>query len=149
MELNMAVTKTGRLGVRAVTLTTQQYRQLGETMLDTIKRRILRGINASGQRSKPLSKFYAKQKAKMRHTGHPIRDMFLTGLTLNSYRVVRAWGGTIRIEPTSAEGRKRAFFSQRREAMIGVTRSEERAVVAEARRMMGRNTTVAWEPTGR
>lgn len=149
MQMKMQVVKTGRVSNKKLMLTTAQYRQLGEAMLDANKKRILRGINVQGSSAKPLSKFYRKQKAKIRHTGRPIRDMFLTGLTLNSYRVVRAWGGIIRAEPTSAEGRKRAFFSQRREAMFGFTPHEERAVIAEARKMFGRNTTVAWEPSSK
>lgn len=143
MEMTMKVVQTGQL--KALKLNAAQYRQLGNAMLDANKKRIRRGINAAGNPAKPLSKKYQRIKKKKRGVTRAIRDMWLTGLTMNSYQIVRAHSGVIRAEPRTAEGRKRAWAAQRLEPMFGFTPAEEKAVQKEARAMFGRNTRVLWE----
>lgn len=139
----MKVVQSGQL--KPLKLSAAQYRQLGNAMLAANKRRIKRGINAEGKQARPLSKKYQRIKRKVRGVARPIRDMVLTGRTMDSYQIVRAYGGVIRAEPRTAEGRKRAWAAQRLEPMFGFTAVEEKAVQKEARAMFGRNAQVLWE----
>lgn len=151
--MKMKVVQSGQL--KPLKLTAEQYRQLGNAMLAAQKKRISRGINVKGQPAAPLSKKYQRIKRKTRGVSRPIRDMKLTGQTLNSFQIVRAYGGVIRAEPRSTEGKKRAWAAQlvrdtpggprRFEPMIGFTDAEEKAVQKQAREMFGRNTKVLWE----
>lgn len=143
MQMKLTVKESGKL--KALKLNAAQYRQLGNAMLAANKRRIARGINADGNPARPLSKAYEAIKRKVRRVARPIRDMRLTGVTMNSYQITRAHGGIIRAEPTTGTARTRAFMAQRLEPMIGFTPVEERAVIKEARAMFGKYVQVSWE----
>src|SRR4030095_1477667 len=136
MQFRIKIKATGKL--KAPKVTTAEYRELGNAMVANMKKRIARGINADNMPAAPLSPLYAKYKARARHTRRPIRDMFLTGLTLGSYQVQRAWGGVIRAERSNQTARKRAFINQHLEPMFGFTDSEAEAVVKRARQLFGR-----------
>lgn len=126
-------------------LSAAEYRMIGESAVERMKARILKGVNADNQRAKPLSKRYAAIKARERHTSRPVRDMFLSGMTLNDYRVQRAYNGLIEAYPSSTEAQKRAILAQHIDPMFGFTDAEEKEVVRQVRAMYGRNAKVIWK----
>ena len=142
MQIKLKIHGKGELRMKQ--LPAAEWRKLGEAMLAANKRRILKGVNAEGQPAKPLAPKYARIKRKQLRISRPIRDMRLTGETLLSYQVVRASGGIIRCEPKTAQGRKKAFFCQRLEPMIGFTDYEEAAVMRTVRSMLGRGANLEW-----
>jgi hypothetical protein len=135
--------KIGKLA--QLKLSAAEYRAIGDAAVDRMKMRILQGVNADNQRAKPLSKKYAALKAEMRHTRRPIRDMFLSGMTLTDYRVQRAYGGVIEAYPSSTEAQKRAILAQHIDPMFGFTDAEEKEVVKQVRLMYGRNAKTIWK----
>ena len=144
-SVKIAVKTNGKLA--QLKMSAREYREIGEVMLDSMKLRILKGINADGQKASPLSPAYARIKAEIRNTRRPIRDMFLSGMTLNDYRVRKAHGGQIVCEPASTEAQKRAILAQRIEPMFGFTNAEEKAVVKHVRQIYGRHAQVLWKST--
>ena len=144
MQIKFEVKQAGSL--KPLKLSSDQYRTLGNAMIEANKKRIAKGVNIYDEKAKPLHPRYAKFKAKKRGVRRPIRDLNLTGLTLRSFAVKRAYGGIIRCEPSGAVARRRAYFSQFREPLIGFTSYEEKAVVAVVRRMFGRQAQLLWKP---
>lgn len=126
-------------------LSADEYRFIGNAAVERMKQRILKGVNSDNQRAKPLSKKYAAIKARERHTARPIRDMFLSGMTLNDYRVQRAYNGLIEAYPSSPEAQKRAILAQHIDPMFGFTEAEEKEVVKQVRAMYGRNAQTIWK----
>lgn len=143
MKFKLKIVSTGTM--KAPKLTTAEYRALGEEIVAAMKRRLARGINNEGNPAYPLSDYYARIKAKIRRTRHPIRDLHLTGMTLNDFQVRRAWGGIIRAGPQLPTARKRALLAQLIDPLIGFTDYEQRAVVKRVRQLYGRKITAIFE----
>lgn len=85
--------------------------RIGTVMVDSVKERIAKGIDADGKSAKPLSKSYAIFKTKSLKknrgigTNRPIRDLSLTGKSLQNYSLRKAIDNVIRADATTRDAR--------------------------------------------
>lgn len=85
--------------------------RIGTVMVSSVKERIGKGVDADGRAAKPLSKSYAIFKSKTLKrtrgigTNRPIRDLSLTGKSLQNYSLRRAVDNVIRADATTRDAR--------------------------------------------
>lgn len=142
--VKITVPKSGR--IKTPKLDHGQLTEIGEVMVAEQKERWAQGLDASGARAPKLSRGYMFRKARIRRTNRPIRDMELTGLTKDNFKLRKAIGGVIRAENSSREGRKRARQAQKAAEMIGFAGSDQVAVFKAAQKQYGRYAKTAWVP---
>jgi hypothetical protein len=118
-------------------------------MVAAQKDRWSKAINAEGNAAKPLSKkyFFMKRKA-MGGRGRPVRDMKMTGVTVENFQLRKAINGIIRAENTTREARKHATKSQKIEEMIGFAGTDQIGVFKDAQAQYGKWPQKAWIPIG-
>jgi hypothetical protein len=142
----ITVKKTGR--IRAPNLADPQLRAIGEVMVAAQKARWDDGLNADGVPAKKLSKRYFFIKKKYTRQAAPIRDMRMTGATVENFGLRRAANGVIRAENTTRETRQRATRAQKSEDMIGFAASDQITVFKAAETQYGEYLKKAWVPLG-
>jgi len=120
------------------------YQAIGTEMVRSMRARIARGRNAYGQMAKPLSKGYAKQKMTYRKIANPIRDMNMTGLAMNNFRLRKANAGVIRADITEAEPRRHALRAQSFEHMFGWAPQDKANVTKLCKLKYGVASKNAW-----
>lgn len=125
-EVNIAVKKRGYF--RAAKLDNGVLTHIGNEMVAAQKARWARSENTDGSKAKPLSKKYIFQKAKVRRTNRPVRDLHLSGLLLDNFTLRKALNGVVRANPTSRKAIDHARLGQEKEAMIGFAPSDERII---------------------
>jgi hypothetical protein len=95
--------------------------KIGEVMVSTIKARIAQGLDADGNKALPLSRSYAIFKAgylkKNRGIGtnRPIRDLSLSGASLQNYTLRRAADNVIRADATTRMARLKLTQGQQQQ----------------------------------
>ena len=95
--------------------------KIGEVMVSTIKARIAQGLDADGNKALPLSRSYAIFKAgylkKNRGIGtnRPIRDLSLSGESLQNYTLRRAADNVIRADATTRMARLKLTQGQQQQ----------------------------------
>lgn len=140
------VKKSGR--IKPPNLDHGKLTEIGLQMVAAQKKRWELGLNASGNRAKPLTKRYAFLKRGIRRIQNPVRDMYLTGLTRDNFGLRKAIDNQIRAENTSRETRKRAQRSQNYEQMIGFSGQDQVAVFKASLTAYGEYLKKAWVPLG-
>lgn len=138
----ISVIKTGKF--RKPVLDNAQLTAIGTGMVAKQKARWAAALNADDQKAKPLSKPYLYKKARIRKTNRPVRDLHLTGLLLENFRLRKAIDGIIRAEPTSRAGRQHATSATRDDQMIGFSLSDAKQVYDETERQYGRLAEKMW-----
>ena len=133
MPVKVKVKQTGR--VKAPRLDNGQLTKIGNLMVKTQKERWAKGLNASGNNAKPLSKKYTFIKKKFRGVNRPLRDNQMTGVLVANFTLRKAIDNVIRAENTSREARAHANRAQGFDEMIGFSGPDQvdlfRSVQAE------------------
>lgn len=115
-KLTVKVKKSVRL--RPPKLDGGALTKIGMVMLTQIKERIASGIDADGRKALPLSKYYSIFKAgflkknKGTGTNRPIRDLSLTGASMQNYTLRRALDNVIRSDATTRAARQKLTEGQ-------------------------------------
>lgn len=92
--------------------------RIGTVMVASVKERIAKGVDADGRSAKPLSKSYAifksghLKKNRGIGTNRPIRDLSLTGNSLQNYSLRRAIDNVIRADATTRDARMKLDQAQ-------------------------------------
>lgn len=120
--------------------------KIGNDMVAAQKKRWAFGVNSDGAAAKPLAVSYIIQKAKFTGNSHPIRDMKMTGRTVENFQLRKAMDGTIRAENTTRLERAKATRAQQAEDMIGFAPSDQIAVFRSADAEYDRWLQKAWVP---
>jgi hypothetical protein len=136
------VKQTGR--IRPPNLDNGQLTAIGKEMVVAQKLRWSQAVNTTGTAARQLSKRYLFIKKKYRRVNRPVRDMRMTGLTIDNFQLRKAINGVIRAENTSREGRRRAQRAQQYEDMIGFAGSDQIVVFREAQAQYGKWLQRAW-----
>ena len=144
--LTIKVKKTGRL--RGPDLGDPQLKIIGDAMVAAQKQRWDDGINADGNQAKPLSRKYFFMKRAYTHQTSPIRDMKMTGATVNNFTLRKANNGTVRAENTARGPRSHANRAQGYDQMIGLAGSDQIAIFRESQLQYGLLLQKAWVPIG-
>jgi hypothetical protein len=142
--LTVKVPRTGR--VKAPNLDHGALTFIGQHMVNAQKQRWLRGIDANDQPAKRLSKKYLFIKKGIRNVSRPIRDMYLTGMTINNFILRKANDGQIRAENTTREARKRAQRANNIDQMIGFASTDADQVFRSSAAQYGKFVQKAWIP---
>ena len=133
MPVKVKVKQTGR--VKAPRLDNGQLTKIGNLMVKTQKERWAKGVDASGNTAKPLSKKYTFIKKKFRGVNRPLRDNQMTGVLVANFTLRKAIDNVIRAENTSREARAHANRAQGFDEMIGFSGPDQvdlfRSVQAE------------------
>ena len=133
MPVKVKVKQTGR--VKAPRLDNGQLTKIGNLMVKTQKERWAKGLNASGNNAKPLSKKYTFIKKKFRGVNRPLRDNQMTGVLVANFTLRKALDNVIRAENTSREARAHANRALGFDEMIGFSGPDQvdlfRSVQAE------------------
>jgi hypothetical protein len=85
--------------------------RIGTVMVSSVKERIAKGVDADGRAALPISKGYAIFKSRTLKrtrgigTNRPLRDLSLTGKSLQNYSLRRAVDNVIRADATTREAR--------------------------------------------
>ena len=144
--VTIAVKKRGFF--RAPKLDNGTLTHIGNEMVAAQKARWARSENTDGTKAKPLSKKYIFQKAKVRRTNRPVRDLHLSGLLLENFTLRKAINGHIRANPTARKAIDHARLGQEKEAMIGFAPSDSRAVAKAVDEAFGELTQRLWKQIG-
>jgi len=145
-EVKITVKKRGFF--RAPKLDNGTLTQIGIEMVAAQKARWARAENADGTKAKPLSKKYIFQKAKIRRTNRPVRDLHLSGTLLENFSLRKAINGLVRANPTSRKAIEHARLGQEKEAMIGFAPSDIRVVGEAAEKAFADLTQRLWYQIG-
>ena len=144
MPVSVKTKRTGR--VQAARLDNAALTAIGTVMVQEQKARWEKGVNADGTAAKPLSKRYTFIKKAYRKVSRPIRDMKMTGRTLENFQLRKAIDGVIRAEPTQRETRRRAQIAQKIEEMIGLAPADQIAIFRATQAKYGDWVKRAWIP---
>jgi hypothetical protein len=107
--------------------TPDQMRAFGVGCINEMEGRLARGQNIYDQAAEPLTARYLKAKIKV--GASPLRDLRLTGQTLESLAVIDADEKHVKVGFNNADAYKKALFSQNIEPMFGLSPNNEQAVV--------------------
>lgn len=125
-NLKVSVKRSVRL--RGPNLDNGALTKIGEVMVATIKARIAQGLDADGNKALPLSRSYAIFKAGYLKrnrgigTNRPIRDLSLSGVSMQNYTLRRASDNVIRADATTRMARLKLTQGQeQRRKNKGVT----------------------------
>lgn len=143
VRFKINVDKSGQ--INQPDLTPEQLKYIGDEMVRAQKARWAKGINAFDQTALPLHRVTAK--GKVTYGRKPIRDMQMTGLTVENFTLRKWTMQEIRAENTSREGRRHARQAQWFDKMIGLAPSDKDAIFAAAYRAYGVYLKRAWRPT--
>ena len=135
-------TKISRARFTVSPFTPQQMAELGAVARDSIKARIMRGVDVSDQPAPSLAikigrgskgRGYAYWKSRK----HPpaIRNWLYTGRTLGAMRVLTANQNRAVIGFSDAVANLRAWYNNRRHRQFGMAPSDWRAVIAAVRKL--------------
>lgn len=95
--------------------------KIGEVMVATIKARIAQGMDADGNKALPLSRSYAifktgyLKKNRGIGTNRPIRDLSLSGVSMQNYTLRRAADNVIRADATTRMARLKLTEGQQQQ----------------------------------
>ena len=95
--------------------------KIGEVMVATIKARIAQGRDADGNKALPLSRSYAifktgyLKKNRGIGTNRPIRDLSLSGVSMQNYTLRRAADNVIRADATTRMARLKLTQGQQQQ----------------------------------
>lgn len=127
-------TKISKVRFTYSPFTGQQMAEFGESLLGRMNERLDRGINANDQPAAPLKPRYAKFKS--RRGRRAVRDLFLTGRSRRSAKVIRANQNKAVIGFVDPVAARRVSFANRRERMWGASPADMefiRSVIAGER----------------
>lgn len=109
----------------------EQMQAIGQVAADSIKTRILAGVNVQDQPSKALKPGYLKRKVKGAQKGHaPLRDWFFRGVTLGSLKVKSADENRVTVGFVNDQADRIAHINNLREKAFGVSPNDRKAVNA-------------------
>jgi hypothetical protein len=145
-SVNITVKKAGR--VRGPDLSDPQLKAIGDLMVAEQKARWARAYDASGQPAKKLSVRYAIIKQAVLHK-RPVRDMRMTGKTIENFTLRKAANGRIRAENTTRLERAKALRANSYDQMIGFANTDAKVVFDETRAQYGQYVNTAWIPVDR
>lgn len=114
-----------------------QMSDIGQTAVDSELERLARGVDSNDQPAPPLNPRYEKRKIKAGAT--PIRDMRLTGQTLDSFGVLNADENSASVGFASDIAEIKAGRAQRIAPMIGLSPTDEAATVKKAEQHFAEN----------
>ena len=95
--------------------------KIGEVMVATMKTRIAQGMDADGNKALPLSRSYAifktgyLKKNRGIGTNRPIRDLSLSGVSMQNYTLRRASDNVIRADATTRMARLKLTQGQQQQ----------------------------------
>lgn len=164
-KLNIKVKRSVRL--RGPNLDNGALTKIGEVMVATIKARIAQGRDADGNKALPLSRSYAifktayLKKNRGIGTNRPIRDLSLSGVSMQNYTLRRAADNVIRADATTRMARMKLTQAQQQQRkkkgatttlgtsqMFGWEGRNVADVLAEARKQYGNFVRRAVIPIG-
>ena len=164
-NVKVSVKRTVRL--KAPKLDGGALTRIGTVMVASIKARIARGQDADGKKALPLSKSYAifksgyLKKNRGIGTNRPIRDLSLTGVSMQNYTLRRAMDNVIRADATTRMARLKLTEGQRQQRkakgvistlgisqMFGWEGKNVAEVLAETRKEYGKYAKNAVIPIG-
>ena len=141
--------------------------KIGEVMVATIKARIAQGMDADGNKALPLSRSYAifktgyLKKNRGIGTNRPIRDLSLSGVSMQNYTLRRAADNVIRADATTRMARLKLTEGQQQQRkkkgvtstlgvsqMFGWEGRNVADVLAETRKQYGKFVKKAVIPIG-
>jgi hypothetical protein len=140
--VSIKVKGTGRIQVPK--LDNGQMTAIGNAMVTEQKRRWAFAVNSDGIAAKKLSVKYSFEKAKYRGTRNPIRDMKMTGRTIENFQLRKAMDNTIRAENTTRLERAKATRAQMYDDMIGFAPTDQMVVFRAANAAYGEYCKKAW-----
>lgn len=106
---------------------------LGEGLVESIQRRMSAALNVYDTPAAPLKPSYAK--FKQRKYGTAVRDLFATGRTRRSMKVLSASPGRAVIGFTDAIANMRVAINNRRERQFGVSPDDRRGLMDPVRKI--------------
>jgi hypothetical protein len=118
-KVKISVKRSVRL--RGPNLDNGALTKIGEVMVSTIKARIAQGLDADGNKALPLSRSYAIFKAGYLKrnrgigTNRPIRDLSLSGVSMQNYTLRRAADNVIRADATTRMARLKLTQGQQQQ----------------------------------
>jgi hypothetical protein len=136
------VKQTGR--VRPANLDNGVLTAIGKHMVAEQLIRWAKGINADGNKAKPLSKKYFFLKRAYSGNTRPIRDNKMTGALVQNFQLRKANDGQIRAEPTRRLTRAHAQRAEQYENMIGFSGPEINSLFKDAQVAYGQWLQKAW-----
>jgi hypothetical protein len=142
--VSIKVKQTGRF--RPANLDQGPLTIIGNAMVAAQKLRWSKGKNTDGMSAKPLAKKSFFIKRKFRNINRPIRDMQMTGGTIQNFTLRKAVNNVIRAENTSRSARAKAQRAQKYEDMIGFAGSDQIVVFRSAQAQYGKWLQTAWVP---
>lgn len=120
--------------------------KIGNEMVAAQKKRWAFGVNSDGTGAKPLGVAYANQKKAFTGVTYPIRDMKMTGRTIENFQLRKAMDSTIRAENTTRLERAKAQRAQQYEDMIGFAPTDQTTVFRAAQEEYENWLQKAWVP---
>lgn len=97
--------------------------RIGTATLDSIQARLSAGFTIYDQPAPPLTAVYAERKRR-KYKRPPIRDLWLTGWTRQSLRVLSVSGSGIHLGSFDPLARMRLYFNEKRALMWGLSRND-------------------------
>jgi hypothetical protein len=116
-----------RLG--RISFSDEQMQRIGQVQIDSQRARIEGGLTVQDMPAKPLSPAYAQQKRTM--GAAPIRNMQLSGATLQAIEVTAAEQNEAVIGFASESAERKASLSNAIEPMFGIS-PHDRSTVLQA-----------------
>ena len=130
--------------VRPARLDNGQLTRIGRLMVKAQKDRWSKAIDTDGNPAKPLSMKYLFEKKKFTHTSRPLRDMKMTGRTIENFQLRKALDKTIRAENTTRLERAKAGRAQKAGNMIGFAATDQIVVFRAANKEFGEWARKSW-----
>lgn len=111
-----------------------QMRKIGQALLDAEKARMRSGRTVSGGPDRALGAVYASRKLKQ--IGVSLRNMVLSGATMNALQVKRATKNTVTVGPTTPLARLILAVANKIEPVWGKSKTGLEAANKEAREQL-------------
>jgi hypothetical protein len=142
--LRIQVKQSGRM--KPPNLEDKQLKLIGDRMVAAQLARWKKGYNSNGVKGKRLSLKYAAEKRAFTRNQFPIRDMKMTGRTIQNFTLRKAARGIIRAENTTRLERAKAMRAQKADDMIGFAPSDFIVVYRSMMDAYGQWASKAWIP---
>ena len=142
--LKITVKQSGR--VKKIMLDQGPMTAIGEAMVKAQKLRWSKAVISNDQAAKRLSIKYFFEKRKFTGQNRPVRDMRMTGRTVENFQLRKAINNTIRAENSTRLERQKAQTAQKAEDMIGFAPSDQMVVFRESKDKYGDWLQKAWVP---
>jgi hypothetical protein len=136
------VKRTGR--IKKPALDNGKLTLIGNEMVAQQQYRWAKGLNAYGNKAKPLGKRYVFIKRKATGNPRPIRDQKLTGVLLENFKLRKAMNGVIRAENTTRIARQHARQAQGYDEMIGLSGPEQVNILKSVKNEYSALIAKAW-----